>query len=48
LWESEQEMDATEEAAHWLLAFGAEAAGGTIKDVGRYEVFFAEVKGTQR
>jgi hypothetical protein len=48
LWESEQEMDATEEAAHWLLAFGAEAAGGIIKDVGRYEVFFAEVKGTQR
>ncbi len=47
LWASEQEMDATEEAAHWLLAFGAEAAGGTIKDVGRYEVFFAEVKGTQ-
>jgi heme-degrading monooxygenase HmoA len=48
LWESEQAMDATEEAAHWLLAFGTETAGGTIKDVERYEVFFADVKGTQR
>jgi hypothetical protein len=48
LWESEQAMDVTEEAAHWLLAFGTETAGGTIRDVERYEVFFAEVKGTQR
>jgi heme-degrading monooxygenase HmoA len=47
LWESEQAMDVTEEAAHWLLTFGTETAGGTIKDVERYEVFFAEVKGTQ-
>jgi hypothetical protein len=47
LWESEQAMDITEEAAHWLLAFSTETAGGTIKDVERYEVFFAEVKGTQ-
>jgi heme-degrading monooxygenase HmoA len=47
LWESEQAMEATEEAAHWLAAFGAEAAGGELKDVERYEVFFAEVKGTQ-
>jgi hypothetical protein len=47
LWESEQAMDITEEAAHWLLAFGTETAGGTVKDVERYEVFFAEVKGTQ-
>jgi hypothetical protein len=45
LWESGQAMDITEEAAHWLLAFGTETAGGTIKDVERYEVFFAEVKG---
>jgi hypothetical protein len=48
LWESEQAMDVTEEAAHWLLAFGTEIAGGTIKEVGRYEVYFAEVKGAQR
>jgi len=34
-WETEQAMDATEEAAHWLLSFGAEAAGGMIKGVGR-------------
>jgi Antibiotic biosynthesis monooxygenase len=47
LWESEQAMEATEEAAHWLAAFGAEAAGGKLKDVERYEVFFAEVKGMQ-
>ena len=47
LWESEQAMDATEEAAHWLRVFGAEAAAGMLKDVGRYEVFFLEVKGTR-
>lgn len=46
-WESEQAMEATEEAAHWLLAFGTETAGGTIWDVERYEVFFAELKATQ-
>ena len=40
-------MDDTEEAAHWLLAFGAEAAGGMVRDVERYEVFFAELKATQ-
>jgi hypothetical protein len=47
LWESEQAMDATEEAAHWLLSFGAEAAGGMLKSVERYEVFFSEVTGSQ-
>jgi heme-degrading monooxygenase HmoA len=47
LWESEQAMEATEEAAHWLLAFGTETARGTIRDVERYEVFFAELKATQ-
>jgi hypothetical protein len=47
LWESEQAMEATEEAAHWLLAFGAEAAGGMVRDVERYEVFFSEVKATR-
>jgi heme-degrading monooxygenase HmoA len=44
LWESEQAMDATEEAAHWLRAFGAESAGGILKSVERYEVFFLEVE----
>ncbi len=48
LWESEQAMDATEEAAHWLRAFGAETAGGMLKGVERYEVFFfSESKGPQ-
>jgi hypothetical protein len=47
LWESAQAMDATEEAAHWLLAFGLEAAGGTLKSVARYEVF-SEVEGRRR
>ncbi|MDP8947621.1 MAG: antibiotic biosynthesis monooxygenase [Actinomycetota bacterium] len=47
LWESEQAMDATEEAAHWLRAFGAESAGGMLKGVERYEVFFLEVEGTR-
>jgi len=43
-WESEQTMDATEEAAHWLRAFSAESAEGMIQNVDRYEVFFSEVK----
>jgi heme-degrading monooxygenase HmoA len=43
LWESEQAMDTTEEAARWLRTFGAEAAGGKLKGVERYEVFFSEV-----
>ncbi len=47
LWESEQAMDATEEAAHWLRAFGAETAGGMLKGVERYEVFFLEVEDTR-
>ena len=47
LWETEQAMDATEEAAQWLRVFGAEAAEGMLKDVGRYEVFFLEVKGAR-
>ena len=45
LWESEQAMDATEEAAHWLRVFSAEAAGGMVTVVERYEVIFSEVKG---
>jgi hypothetical protein len=47
IWETEQAMDATEEAAHWLRVFGAEAAEGMLKGVGRYEVFFLEVKGAR-
>jgi len=44
LWESEQAMSTTEEAAYWLRVFSAEAAGGMITDVERYEVIFWEVK----
>jgi hypothetical protein len=47
LWETEQAMDATEEAAHWLRVFGAETAEGMLENVRRYEVFFLEVKGTR-
>jgi hypothetical protein len=46
LGESKQAMDATEDAAHWLRAFGAEAAGGMPKSVERYEVFL-DVKGAR-
>ena len=45
LWESEQAMNATEEAAYWLRVFSAEAAGGMITDVERYEVIISEMKG---
>jgi heme-degrading monooxygenase HmoA len=44
LWESEQAMDATEDASHWLRIFGAEAGGGTISSVQRYEVFFSAIQ----
>jgi hypothetical protein len=44
LWESEQAMSTTEEAAYWLRVFSAEAAGGMITDVERYEVIFWEGK----
>ncbi len=47
LWESEQAMNATEEAAYWLRVFSAEAAGGMITEVERYEVIFSEVKGAR-
>ena len=44
LWESDQAMDATEDASHWLRIFGAESGGGTISSVHRYEVFFSAIK----
>jgi heme-degrading monooxygenase HmoA len=47
LWESEQAMNATEEAAYWLRVFSAQAAGGMITEVERYEVIFSEVKGAR-
>jgi len=44
LWESEQAMDATEDASNWLRIFSAESGGGTIGSVQRYEVFFSAIK----
>jgi hypothetical protein len=44
LWETEQAMNATEEAAYWLRVFSSEAAGGTVSGVERYEVVFSDVE----
>ena len=43
LWETEQEMHATDEAAYWFRAFGAEEAGGTVADVETYAVYRARL-----
>jgi hypothetical protein len=43
LWESEQEMHATDEASHWFRLFGAEAAEGKVTDVETYEVYLAKL-----
>ena len=43
LWETEQAMNATDEAAYWFRAFGAEEAGGTVADVETYEVYRARL-----
>jgi len=45
LWESEQAMEATEDASHWMRIFTAESGGGTISSVQRYEVFFSAMQG---
>jgi len=43
LWESEQEMHATDEASQWFRLFGAEAAEGTVTDVETYQVYIARL-----
>jgi heme-degrading monooxygenase HmoA len=43
LWEDEQKMHATDEAAHWFRVFGAEAVEGTVIDVETYEVYRAQL-----
>jgi heme-degrading monooxygenase HmoA len=43
LWESEQDMHATDEASQWFRLFGAQAAEGTVTDVETYEVFIARL-----
>ena len=47
LWESEQAMRASEDAANQLRDDSAEATSETIAGVERYEVTFAELKGAQ-
>jgi heme-degrading monooxygenase HmoA len=46
LWESQQAMDATEDASKWLRIFSAESGGGTISSVQRYEVLFSTIQET--
>ena len=47
LWESEQEMHATDEASHWFRVFGAEAVEGRVTDVETYEVYRARLTHSQ-
>ncbi len=42
LWESEQALRATEGTTYWLRAFSAEAAGGEVTGLERYEVVSTE------
>ena len=44
LWESEEAMCGGEEASYWFRAFGAEAAGGEVTNVERYEVVYSETE----
>ena len=48
LWETEEAMHATDEAAYWFRTFGAEAAGGTVADVETYEVYRARLTHPQQ
>ena len=43
LWEDEQKMHATDEAAHWFRTFGAEAFDGSVTDIEIYEVYRARL-----
>jgi heme-degrading monooxygenase HmoA len=42
LWEDEQKMHATDEAAQWLRIFGAEAVDGLVTNVDTYEVYISQ------
>jgi heme-degrading monooxygenase HmoA len=42
LWEDEQKMHATDEAAQWFRTFGAEAVDGSVTDVDTYEVYISQ------
>lgn len=41
LWECEEAMRSGEEASYWFRAFSAEAAGGEVTNVERYEIVFS-------
>jgi len=41
-WESEEALRATESPSYWLRAFSAEAAGGEVTGLDRYEVVSSE------
>jgi len=43
LWEDKRNMQATDEASHWFRVFGAQATEGTVTDVERYEVYYAQL-----
>ena len=43
LWEDEQKMHATDEAAHWFRIFGAEAVEGSVTGVETYEVYISQL-----
>lgn len=47
LWESKEAMRGGEEAWYWFRAFSAEAAGGEVTNVERYEVVFSKTRGAQ-
>jgi heme-degrading monooxygenase HmoA len=47
MWESEEALRGGEEASHWFRLFGAEAAGGEVTDVERYEVVYSETGGSR-
>ena len=47
LWEGEEAMGASEEAAYWFRTYGAEAASERVTNVERYEVFCSEGTGSQ-
>lgn len=44
LWQDEETMRASEDAANRLRAQGAEAAGESVVSVARYEVAFSELR----
>ena len=47
LWESEEALRATEGVTYWLRAFSAEAAGGEVTGLERYEVVSSEAWGSR-